>query len=64
LAASTTGDNFDEFKIRRAAWEACSSDVECGNHLRICLKTEEKQENQRRDGRSQDLEAEAVLNNI
>jgi hypothetical protein len=29
--------------------------LEPGNHLRICLKTEEKQDNLCRDGRSQDL---------
>jgi hypothetical protein len=54
-AASTTGGNFDEFKIGRAAWEACSINSELGNHLSICLKTEENQENLCRDGRSQDL---------
>jgi hypothetical protein len=45
LAASTTGDNFGEFKIGRAAWVACSGNLEFGNHLSICLKTEENQEN-------------------
>jgi hypothetical protein len=42
-AASTTGGDFDEFKIGRAAWEACSSNLEFGNRLSICLKTEENQ---------------------
>jgi hypothetical protein len=54
-AASTTGGYFDEFKIGRAACKACSSNLELGNHLSICLKTEENQENLCRDGRSQDL---------
>jgi hypothetical protein len=47
--------NSDCFKIGRAAWEACSSNFELGNHLSICLKTEENQENLCRDGRSRDL---------
>jgi hypothetical protein len=40
--------------------------LEFGNHLSICLKTEENQENLCRDGRSQDLPDanEASLNNI
>jgi hypothetical protein len=43
----------------RAVWEACNSNLEFGNHLSICLKTEENQENLCRDGRSQDLSADA-----
>jgi hypothetical protein len=31
--------------LREAAWEACSSNLEFGNHLSICLKIEENQEN-------------------
>jgi hypothetical protein len=54
-AASTTGGNFDELKVGRSAWEACSSNLEFGNHLSICLKTEENQESLCRGDRSQDL---------
>jgi hypothetical protein len=54
-AASTTGDNVDEFKIWRASWEACSSNLEFGNHLNICLKTEENQENLCREDLNPDL---------
>jgi hypothetical protein len=53
-AASTTGGNFDEFKIGRAAWEACSRNLEFGNHLSICLKTE----------KNLNFEDETRLNNI
>jgi hypothetical protein len=49
-SASTTGGNFHEFKIGMAALEACSSNLEFGNHLSICLKTEENQENLCPDG--------------
>lgn len=45
--------NSDEFKSGGAACEANSSNLELGNH-HICLKTEEKQENSCRDGRSRD----------
>jgi hypothetical protein len=41
--------NFDKFK------PGGSSNLELGNHLNICFKTEEIQENLCRDGRSQDL---------
>jgi hypothetical protein len=51
-AASTTGGNFDEFEIRRAASETCSRNSEFGNHLSVCLKTEENQENLCRDRRT------------
>jgi hypothetical protein len=40
---------------RRNAWDACSSDLELGNHLSICLKTEENEENICRDGQSRDF---------
>jgi hypothetical protein len=43
--------NFDKFK----SGEAHSGNSELGNHLSICLKTEENQENLCRDGRPQDL---------
>jgi hypothetical protein len=34
-------DNFDEFKIGRAEWGACSGNLDLGKHLSICLKTGE-----------------------
>jgi hypothetical protein len=44
--------SFDEFNMGGGgAWEARSSNLEPGNYLSICLKTEENQAHLCRDGR-------------
>jgi hypothetical protein len=48
-------DGRGELILMNLIWEGCISSWELGNHLRICLKTEENQEYLCRDGRSQGL---------
>jgi hypothetical protein len=45
----------DEFWTERATRDACNSNFVLGNHLSICLKTEENQETWERDGQSHGL---------